>query len=72
MLSFLLLFDKRLEFYFLKLHPKFPRAQAKKTHWNLQHLDITTEKNLRIQCFEINIVLTFCWPSIEALAAFAF
>ena len=32
MLNYLLLFNKRLEFDFSKLHPKFPRAQAKKTH----------------------------------------
>ena len=33
MLSYLLLFNKRLEFDFLKLYPKFPRAQAKQAHW---------------------------------------
>ena len=31
MLSYLLLFNKRFEFHFFKLHPKFPRAQAKQT-----------------------------------------
>ena len=33
MLSYLLLFDKRFEFDFFKLHPKFPRAQVKRTLW---------------------------------------
>ena len=33
MLSYLLLFNKRFEFHFFKLHPKFPRAQAKQAHW---------------------------------------
>ena len=33
MLSYLLLFNKRLEFDFFKLHPKFPRARAKQTRW---------------------------------------
>ena len=31
MLSYLLLFNKRLEFDFFYLHPKFPRARAKPT-----------------------------------------
>ena len=31
MLSYLLLFNKRLEFDFFQLHPKFPRARAKQT-----------------------------------------
>ena len=49
---------------------------------NLQHLHITTEKNLTSNhCLKLKglgfsvlkyIVLTFCWHSIEALAAFAF
>ena len=37
MLSYLLLFNKRLEFDFFlingNLHPKFPRARAKPTRW---------------------------------------
>ena len=33
MLSYLLLFNKRLEFDFFQLHPKFPRARAKQTRW---------------------------------------
>ena len=34
MLSCLLLFNKRLEFYFFFLpHPKFPRARDKQTRW---------------------------------------
>ena len=32
-LSYLLLFNKQLEFDFFKLHSKFPRAQAKQTRW---------------------------------------
>ena len=32
MLSYLLLFNKRFEFDLFKLHPQFPRAQAKQTH----------------------------------------
>ena len=34
MLSYLLLYNKRLEFDFFKLHPKFPRVRAKQTRWN--------------------------------------
>ena len=33
MLGYLLLFNKRLEFDFFNLHPKFPRARAKPTRW---------------------------------------
>ena len=33
MLSYLLLFNRRLEFDFFKLHPKFPPARAKQTRW---------------------------------------
>ena len=31
MLSYLLLFNRRLEFDFFKLHPKFPPARAQQT-----------------------------------------
>ena len=34
MLSYLLLYNKRLEFDFFKLYPKFPRVRAKQTRWN--------------------------------------
>ena len=34
MLSYLLLYNKRLEFDFFQLYPKFPRVRAKQTRWN--------------------------------------
>ena len=46
-LSHLLLFNKRFEFDFFKLHPKFPNLhRPSKLIENLQHLHITKEKNL--------------------------
>ena len=66
MSSYLLLFNKRLEFdFFLKLHPKFPRARAKQTllkfaafayyHREKPNLKSLSQiKKPRIQCFEIH------------------
>ena len=72
MSSYLLLFNKRLEFEFFKLHPKFPRARAKQTRLKFAafayyHREKPNLKSLswikkhRIQCFELqslNVLLT--------------
>ena len=84
MLSYLLLFNKHLEFDFFKLHPKFPRARARQTRWkfaafayyhrekpNLQSLSYIKKPRIGFSVLKY-IVLTFCWRSIEASAAFAF
>ena len=72
MLSYLLLFNKRLEFYLIFLTPsKIPTCtEPSKLVENLQHLHITTEKNLTSNhCLKLKslgfsvlkyIVLTFC------------
>ena len=70
---------------YFQLHPKFPRARAKQTRWKFAafayyHREKPNLKSLpsikkpSIQCFEIVVLtmLTFCWHSEEALAAFAF
>ena len=54
MLSYLLLFNKRLEFAFLKLHPKFPRARAKQTRWKFAAFAYYTEENLLPQITVLN------------------
>ena len=66
MLSYLLLFNKRLEFNFFLTPSKIPTC----TSQALQHLHITTEKNLtsnhclKLKCLGFSllkyIVLTFC------------
>ena len=72
MLSYLLLFNKRLEFYliFFNSIQNSHVHRAKQTLENLQHLHITTEKNLTSNhCLKLKslgfsvlkyIVLTFC------------
>ena len=73
MLSYLLLFNKRLEFYliFFLTPSKIPTCtEPSKLVENLQHLHITTEKNLTSNhCLKLKslgfsvlkyIVLTFC------------
>ena len=83
MLSYLLLYNKRLEFdFFFKSTSKIPTGKAKPTRWkfapfpyyhrekpNLKSL--SEIKNLGFIVLKY-IVLTFCWHSIEASAAFAF
>ena len=54
MLSYLLLFSKRLEFAFFKLHPKFPRARAKQTRWKFAAFAYYTEENLLPQITVLN------------------
>ena len=54
MLSYLLLFNKRLEFAFFKLHPKFPRARAKQTRWKFAAFAYYTEENLLPQISVLN------------------
>ena len=44
MSSQLLLFNKRLEFVFLKLLPKFPRARAKQIRWKFAAFALHREK----------------------------
>ena len=82
MLSYLLLFNKRLEFDFFNAIQNSLVHEPSKLVENLQHLHITTKKNLTSNhCREIKslgftdlkyVVLKFCWQNIEALAAFAF
>ena len=83
MFSYLLLFDKRLEFdFFLNSIQNSHFHEPSKLVENLQHLHITTEKNLtsnhglKLKSLGFSvlkyIVLTFCLHSIETLAAFAF
>ena len=82
MLSYLLLFNKHLEFDFFNSIQNSHVPEPGKLVENLQHLHITTEKNLTSNhCLKLKslgfsvlkcIVLTFSWHSIEALAAFAF
>ena len=80
MLSYLLLFNKRLEFdFFNAIHNSLVHEPSKLVE-NLEHLHITSKKNLTSNhCLEIKsleftvlkyVVLT--WQNIEALAAFAF
>ena len=82
MSSYLLLFNKRLEFdFFWNSIQNSHVYEPSKLVENLQNLHTTTEKNLTSnQCLKLKIlgfsvlkyiVLTF-WPSIEASAAFAF
>ena len=81
MLSYLLLFNKHLEFDFFNSIQNSHVPEPGKLVENLQHLHITTEKNLtsnhclKLKCLRFSvlkyIVLTFCWHSIEASAAFA-
>ena len=77
MLSYLLLFDKRLEFdFFLNFIQNSHVHKPSKLIENLQHLHITTENNLTSNhCLKLKslgfsvskyIFLTFCWNSIEA------
>ena len=54
MLSYLLLFNKRLEFAFFKLHPKFPRARAKQTRWKFAAFAYYTEENQLPQITVLN------------------
>ena len=61
MLSYLLLFNKHLEFDFFKLHPNFPRARAKQTRSKFAAFAYYHREKPRIQCFEIhclNVLLT--------------
>ena len=72
MLSYLLLFNRRLEFDFFKLHPKFPPARAQQTRWKFAAFayqqrekpklkSLSKIKKPRIQCFQIhglNVLLT--------------
>ena len=46
MLSYLLLFNKRLEFYliFLKLHPKFPRARSQANSFKICSICILQQR----------------------------
>ena len=83
MLSYLLLFNKRLEFYFIynSIQNSHVREPGKLVE-NLKHFHITTEKNLTSNhCLQLKslgssvlkyIVLTFCRHSIKASVAFAF
>ena len=81
-LSYLLLFNKRLEFNFFNSIQNSHVHEPSKLVENLQHLHITTEKNLTSNhCLKLTslgfsvlkyIVLTFCLHSIEVSAAFAF
>ena len=82
MLSYLLLFNKNLEFDFFQLHPNFLRARARQTRWKFaafayyhrEKPNLKLLSKLKSLGFSVlqYIVLTFCWPSIEASAAFAF
>ena len=68
MLSYLLLFDKRLEFdFFLNSIQNSHVHEPSKLVENLQHLQFTTKKNLTS-----NLCLTFCSHSMKASPAFAF
>ena len=74
--------NKCLEFDFFDSIQNSHVHEPSKLVENLQHLHITTEKNLTSNhCLKLKslgfsvlkyIVLTFCWHSIEASAAFAF
>ena len=80
MLSYLLLFNKRLEFDFFNAIQNSLVHEPSKLVENLEHLHTTSKKNLTSNhCLEIKsleftvlkyVVLT--WQNIEALAAFAF
>ena len=80
MLSYLLLFNKSVEFDFFNQNSLV--HELSKLIENLQHLHIATKKNLTSNhCLEIKslrftvlkyVVLTFRWQNIEALAGFAF
>ena len=70
-------------FFFLNSVQNSHVHEPSKLLENLQYVHITTEKNLVTSnlCLKLKslgfsvlkyIVLTFCWQSIEALAAFAF
>ena len=69
MLSYLLLFKKRREFYFISIHNSHVHEPSQLVE-NLRHLHITTEKNLTSNhCLKLKslgfsvlkyIVLTFC------------
>ena len=82
MLSYLLLFNKSLEFDFFNAIQNSLVHELSKLIENLQHLHIATKKNLTSNhCLEIKslrftvlkyVVLTFRWQNIEALAGFAF
>ena len=83
MLSYLLLFNKRLNLiFFNSIQNSHVHARAKQTLWNFQHLHISTKKNLtsnhclKLKCLGFSvlkcIVLTFYLHGIEASAAFAF
>ena len=79
MLSYLLLINKRLEFDFFNAIQNSLVHEPSKLVENLQHLHITTEKNLTSNhCLKLTslgfsvlkyIVIRFC---IEASVAFAF
>ena len=82
MLSYLLLFKKRLEFdFFISIHNSHVHEPSQLVE-NLQHLHITTEKNLTSNdCLKLKslgfsalkyIVFTFSWWGIVVSAAFAF
>ena len=80
MLSYLLLFNKCLEFDFFNTIQNSLVHEPSKLIENLEHLHITSKKNLTSNhCLEIKslgftvlkyVILT--WQNIEAVAAFAF
>ena len=83
MLSYLLFFNKRLEFDFFNSIQNSHVHEPSKLVENLQHLyaynhtekpNLKSLSKLKSLGFSVlkYIVLTFCWHSIEASAAFAF
>ena len=56
MLTYLLLFNKRLEFDFFKLHPKFPRARAKQTRWKFAAFAIYHEEKPNLKSLSYGLL----------------